>query len=862
MVNGSFTAAARTPPSGLAGLEPAWSRLVHVPRTDGVGRTWHLLDNRCLDPQLTLLCVHGNPSWSYLFRHLMARAPAGVRVIAVDQLEMGFSERSGSLRRLATRVDDLCDLTDEMGIHGPVVTVAHDWGGPISLGWAERHVAQLAGVVLMNTAVHQPAGSSAPALIRLARSRPLLHNVAVRTPTFITGALEMSRPRLAAGVRRGFLAPYRSAERRAAIAEFVQDIPLEPSHPSAATLDAIADGLGVLSGVPALLLWGAADKVFSDLYLHDLERRLPQASVHRYPKAAHFVSEDADTVGAVVDWVGTLGVFAAGAPAPPDVHDRHAAARPSSLGDVHAELADRLAVAEPSGGRVTFGELDRLVQQTAAGLAGAGVRPGERVALMVPPGVDLAVALYASWRAGAVIVLIDSGLGPRGMSAAINAADPDHLIGIPKALAAARALRWPGRRWCVTEMPAARQRLLGVVADLPTLRRLPGELPPSPGSDAPAAVVFTSGATGPSKGVRYTHGRLEAQRDALMRLYGITTDDRLVAAFAPFALYGPAMGITSIVPDMDVAAPGTLTAAALGDAAGAIDATLVFASPAALANVVRTADGLTAAHRAAFAKVRTVMSAGAPVRPTLLRASADLFPNATAHTPYGMTECLPVASISLAEIEAAAAGGDGVCVGRPLDTVDVRVRPLDAVGRPHGEPTAAPGVVGEIIVRAPHARAGYDRLWHTEHVASQPPGWHATGDVGHLDTDGRLWIGGRLGHVIATSEGPVAPVRLEVAVETVAPVASAAVVGVGPRGVQQVVAVVQPELPPSSPQLAGFALADAVRAAVAGAAGPDVAAVFEVPALPVDRRHNSKIDRARIAAWADEVLAGGRVVAL
>ena len=200
------------------------------------------------------------------------------------------------------------------------------------------------------------------------------------------------------------------------------------------------------------------------------------------------------------------------------------------------------------------------MEQTARGLAGAGVAPGDRVALMVPPGVDLAVSLYACWRAGAVIVLIDSGLGPQGMSAAIKAADPAHLIGIPKALVAAKALRWPGRRFCATEMSVTQQRVLGVTADLPTIRRSPAALPPVPAADSPAAVVFTSGATGPSKGVRYTHGQLEAQRDALTGLYGITTDDRLVAAFAPFALYGPAMGISSIVPDMDVAAPATLTA--------------------------------------------------------------------------------------------------------------------------------------------------------------------------------------------------------------------------------------------------------------------------------------------------------------
>ncbi len=250
MVTTPHAAAASLPPSGLAGLDPSWSRLVHVPATDGVGRTWHLLDNAVVDADLTVLCVHGNPSWSYLYRNLVRLAPEHVRVIAVDQLEMGFSERSGGVRRLAKRVDDLCELTDEMGITGPVVTVAHDWGGPISLGWAQRHLDHLVGVVLMNTAVHQPAGSPAPGLIRLTRSRPMLKNVTVRTTSFIRGALEMSDRRPNADVRRGFLAPYLTADRRAAIAEFVADIPLDSDHPSASTLDRIASDLDLLHDVP------------------------------------------------------------------------------------------------------------------------------------------------------------------------------------------------------------------------------------------------------------------------------------------------------------------------------------------------------------------------------------------------------------------------------------------------------------------------------------------------------------------------------------------------------------------------------------------------------------------------------------
>lgn len=844
-----FVGPAQLPPPGITGLDPSWSRLVEVPATDGVGRTWHVLDNRVENARLTLLCVHGNPSWSFLWRNVVAAAPEDVRVIAVDQLEMGFSERTGQPRPLATRVEDLCQLTAELGLDGPVVTVAHDWGGPVSLGWAKRHLEQLQGVVLLNTAVHQPEGASAPSLIRMVRTRGVLRRITVDTGAFITGAIEMSRPRLAPEVRAGFRAPYKTSALRQGIADFVEDIPLDPAHVSAATLDGIAD-LTALGDTPALLLWGPKDKVFSDLYLHDLEKRLPHAQVHRFNGAAHFVSEDADVVGALFDWLK-----------PSDKPDSLELRERSSLWAAIGEHpdTDQVAVAEMSAGvpSVSFGELADRVEATASGLAAAGVSAGDRVALMVPPSIDLTVALYGCWRLGASIVLIDAGLGPRGMSRALKSAEPDHFIGIDKALLAAKVLRWPGQRFSVSALSASRRKALKVVGDIRSMAH--GDHPnvPVPDDDDLAAIVFTSGATGPSKGVRYRHHQVQANRDALLERYDIVPGDRLVAAFAPFALYGPTLGITSVVPDMDVTSPGTLEASALGDAVLAVDATLVFASPAALVNVVKTASSLTDEHRSAFEKVRLLLSAGAPVRPSLLRAANDLFPNAVARTPYGMTEVLPVADISLDEIETAA-GGDGVCVGSVVSGVEVRISEVDPTGQAVGELTSEPGVMGEIIVRAAHARDGYDRLWHTQYKASQPPGWHRSGDVGHLDDDGHLWVGGRIGHVITTAGGPVTPVAIEQAVESLEQIEMAAAVGVGPVGTQQVVVVVELLAGPRRPCLGSLELHDQVRAVVA----QDVVSVLVVAKLPVDRRHNSKIDRTRVASWAEDVLAGGRVAKL
>ena len=828
----------------MPGLDPAWSRLVQVTDGDGVDQVWHLLDT---DPsgrpdRGTLLCVHGNPTWSYLWRRLAAVAPPGWRVLAVDQLGMGWSQRLSAPRTLAQRVDDLGRLTAALGVTGPVVTVAHDWGGPVSLGWALAHRDQLRGLVLTNTAVHQPSNSAAPALIRAANLPVLRELVCVRTSAFVRGATALSRPRLPADVREAFAAPYDSPGRRRSVGDFVADIPFAAGHPSAPVLDDIAERVRSLD-VPALLLWGPRDPVFGEAHLRDLRERLPRAQLHRYEGASHLVTEDAPQYADdLVAWLD-------------DSLDEHktpfvAATSGPPTKKLWAELEARAgdhsaAVTEVGGVSVSWAQLQHRVMALAGGLTRAGVRPGDRVALLVPPSPELTAAVYAVWRAGAVIVVADQGLGLAGMGRALRGASVDHVIGSAKGLAAARLMRLPGTRIAARPLPGIRHDLAGLTRDGR------GVALPVVDDDGECAVVFTSGATGPAKAVVYRHRQLQAQVALIRRTYGLSGDDRLVAAFAPFAIYGPALGVGSVVPAVDVTKPATLTAAALADAVAAIDATVVFASPAALRNVVATAAALEPLQRRACGRVRLLMSAGAPVPVSLLRAVVDLLPNASAHTPYGMTEALPVTDVSMTEIEDAGVG-NGVCVGRPLPGVDVRVSPLTSSGLADGRLTSTPQITGEICARGAHLKDRYDGLWATERSSSRDHGWHRTGDVGHLDDVGRLWVEGRLGHVVTTPSGPLTPVGVEQRVEALGEVRAAAVVGVGPVGTQAVVVIIVPENESARTPVAGLVLTDLVRAA----AGVEVAAVLVRNTLPVDIRHASKVDRAALARWAEKVVAG------
>ena len=991
-------------PEEWAGVNPRYSHLLEVPTSAPIeqraqqagARRWHYLDNlpvlveQGLEPIGTILCVHGNPTWSYLWRTVLdagvnERAPW--RVVAVDQIDMGYSERThldleGERRSLEDRIADLGDFTKALGLDEtdkPVVTLAHDWGGLVSFGWALEHREILSGVMLTNTAVYHDGIENIPAALRLALG---VHEWGTHDSTaFIdvtlglaqnegrlpapgsagAGALDGALPQpvgkqpkrlypspLNEAIYRTYRAPYTHSAWREGVRNFVGDIPTGTDIPSYAPMQRIAEQIRDLD-VPAFFQWGTKDPVFQRRYLFDLMERMPQAKVHRYEKASHLVIEDYDIASPMISWLAqTFGTREDGALVPPhNVEAEHRAARarrhglttgegataegtaaegaegavPAAFRPMLAALTERADDAstavvdmDPKGDgtsvsvTLTWAELNQQVNAAATRLHALGVRPGDRVNLMVSPGARLTTLIYACMKLGAVIVVADTGLGIPGLTRALKGANPSFLVGIPAALSAARTLLWPGVRISVEPLGSVQEKLLGVAGSVftaPAADGTPGApVPtptvvefPSPVPDADAAVLYTSGSTGPAKGVVYTQRQLAGMRDAIANTYGFAPGSGLVAGFAPFALLGPALGATSVTPTMDVTRPKTLTASALASAAATIDASVVFASPAALVNVVATADELNAEQRAALAKVQTVLSAGAPIPVPLLEALSALVPNASLHTPYGMTEGLPVTDVSFEMIRQAIAEGtpnaagevldpfarDGVCVGFAVYGAAVAIAPLLQDGSVADELTHEPGVTGEILVSAPHVKDRYDTLWVTEEQSISTPGWHHTGDVGHLDASGRLWVEGRLAHVLLTSQGVLTPVAAEQSAESLPEVRRAALVAVGPAGTAAPVLVIEASantaalearqsasglkralldrVPgarrfPIAEGVAPFELSQLVRQKVAEDTDVELAAVLVVHEHPTDIRHNSKIDRPALGEWASKVLAG------
>ena len=930
-----FPARPATTPPKLPEWDPAWSRTVEAKTHDGT-HFFHVLDTlevlreHGLEPTGTILALHGNPTWSYLWRHLAqatidnARSGARVwRLIAPDQLDMGFSQRleheamptphGPEVRRISQRINDfdavattlLAEVpasaaagdeaasthsTELPSAKHPIVTIGHDWGGVLSLGWAARNTERVSAAISLNTAVHQPEDAPIPAPLRATLAGPMLPTTTVVTDWFLRVTLNLGE--LDSETKDAFHAPYDSSSLRHGVGGFVADIPVDEEHPSYPELQRIGADIAAFEH-PALLVWGPKDPVFLERYLRDLRQRLPQADVHRFELGSHMVSEDFDVAGVVTDWLEAQFPAAHEASAASEasageepsatsdatpthdasqIHTDNAAPVPGVTAILDSRCDDETIAsvdfAQNPAQQITWRHLWHVTTSIANGLLELGVRPGDRVSMLVPPGNNLTAALYACLKIGALAVVADAGLGPRGMTRATTSADPQWIIGELPGLSLARAFNWPGRRISVSPLGPLQRRLFKVETSLTTLSRTSHHAQlPTPAKDADAAILFTSGSTGPAKGVRYTHGDISALAAVLTRIFDVKEGTGLVAGFPPFALLGPAIGATSVTPEMSVTKPKTLTASAISDAIIAGHATMVFASPAAYTNVAATASQLDAEQKAACAQVELVLSAGAPVPLELMDSIAEVFPNANIHSPYGMTEGLLLTDIDRAGVAAATATSNlGVCVGRPIDGVELALAPIDESGKSSESLLSgvdSQGRLGEFVVSAAHIKSGYDNLWATTAESARDglhgKNWHRTNDIGHIDSEGRVWLEGRLQHVVTTPRGPVGPGGLEALIDSNDHVSRSSIVGIGPQGTQSLVAVLDAEGTDLTPGLAPLDLTARLRKQVAGVAGHDLTAVLVAPTFPTDIRHNSKIDRARLAVWADHVLSGGSV---
>ncbi len=554
-------------------------------------------------------------------------------------------------------------------------------------------------------------------------------------------------------------------------------------------------------------------------------------------------------------------------------------ARPDSP-NIAALLADRArrdpeapAVLRASRSRQTaigFGRLDATSNAIAIGLRAMGITPGTRALMMVPPGPDLFQLVFAVLKAGVVPVLIDPGIGRKYLGQCAREAEPEVFIGIPKAILAGHVFGW-GQSTIRRRIVVAPRRVFVVPGAISLAglirygsRRL-GQTPlpadPLP-PDAPAAILFTSGSTGPPKGAVYTQEILKAQVATLRELFAIEPGEVDLCTFPLFALFAPALGMTSIVPEMNPTRPARARPSKIVGAIQRHGATNLFGSPALLHQLVRGDD----ASLTKLPTLKRVVSAGAPVPArTIERMARRLVSPAQVHTVYGATEALPVASIGsdeiLGETRHATDQGRGVCVGRPVPGIEVRMIRIDDEPIPEwsDDLLVSDGTIGEIVVSGSVVtREYFQRPEATRLAKILDPArgifYHRMGDVGYLDARGRIWFCGRKSHRVVLEDEVLFTIPCESIFNTHPDVYRSALVGVERGSRIEPVICVEPVHRFARPRR------DRLRAELLDRAGgfPQTRRIQTVlfhPSFPVDIRHNSKIFREKLAAWAARRLA-------
>jgi acyl-CoA synthetase (AMP-forming)/AMP-acid ligase II len=522
---------------------------------------------------------------------------------------------------------------------------------------------------------------------------------------------------------------------------------------------------------------------------------------------------------------------------------RMPAARETNIASLilrHAETTpDRVAMVLPgrhtaplAEATLTFAELADRIRRIAGGLRARGLRPGDRVVVLLPVGAELYTLVLALMASGMAAVLIDAGMGVKKVLQAVADARPKALVSVPE------ILRY---RWVVPRLWGLRKfgvggGGLGLVRFEALLAGEPVDLPTPVEPRTHALITFTSGSTGRPKGADRHHAFLRAQHEALSESLPEVPEDVDCPCFPVVAMHNLCCGITTVMPAVDFRSPATVDPALVCEQLRRHGVTRLSGAPAYMRRIVDHA----LEHGLRFAGVRSVVSGGAPVPRDLCRDIVAVFPDAECLVAYGSTEAEPIAHIHMRDV-LAAPPGDGHLVGHPagmatVALVDLPEPPPARLDAREMEPFAvAEGAVGEVVVRGRHVNQGYldNPAADRENKVPSSGGdvWHRTGDLARQDSEGRLWLVGRLADAVPTARGPVHPYPVESAVDAV-------------EGVVRSVLVAHSGAPGGEVLYVGTASPEAVRAALAPF---DLEVpVHRVDDIPMDSRHNSKIDRPEL----------------
>ncbi len=498
----------------------------------------------------------------------------------------------------------------------------------------------------------------------------------------------------------------------------------------------------------------------------------------------------------------------------------------------------------------TFREFDVRSNQMAQRFQELGITPGMRTLLFVKPCLDFSVITFALFKVGAVPILIDPGMGLKNLLRSVKQVRPEALVSIPQVHWLRRLL---SASFKSVQIKISLGPVLGRTHDLyQNLTSKSSKFPILERSDEDlSAILFTSGGTGIPKGVLYTHGILNAQTDALQKMFNLDEKQTDLPGFPLFALFTLAMGMTSVIPDMDPTKPAQCDPEKIVQNILDSEASFVAGSPAIWERVAR----YCLEKKIKLPSVKQVVMFGAPVRAEIHEMFQKILPQGDTYTPYGATECLPVSYINgkklLASHVALSQKGWGTCVGVPAPGAEIKIISISDI--PEKELfEMKEGEIGEIVVRGKMVTPAYFEMEEETlkaKILEKNNLWHRMGDIGRMDKEGNLWFLGRKSHrVVVSREATYFPLQVEAIFNQHPEVKRSALIKLIKKN--HVTGALVIERRDGQTSLSGKFLNELRELAQTSPYSQMIEDFFLYKSFPVDVRHNIKIDRLKLAAWA------------
>ncbi len=537
-----------------------------------------------------------------------------------------------------------------------------------------------------------------------------------------------------------------------------------------------------------------------------------------------------------------------------------------SLESASQNFPNQIAITESrTGNSISFQELYDQSSLLASGLNQYGFKKGDRVLLFVPFSIQFISIAFALFKAQAIPIFIDPGLGKNNILKCIKESEPQGVISTPIVHIALKFLSksfrdlkhkvtttscWPWGGYSLKRISTMGESNWTREETLP---------------DESAAILFTSGSTGPPKGVVYTHEMFSHQLEVLRSCYKIQPKDVDLSTFPLFSLFGVGIGITSILPEMDFTCPAKVNPEKIIETINKYKVTSGFGSPALWNTISR----YCISNNRNLYSLKRILMAGAPIPGSLLEKFDQIIrSNAEIHTPYGATEALPVTTIEQKEISEdtykKSQQGYGTCVGRAVPGIKFRIIKItdDSIHQWNDSLELAHGEIGEIVVKGKWVTRKYLNHSKANRLAKiKDHGntfWHRMGDVGYIDDKSRLWFCGRKSQRVRTTDGTLFTIQCEGVFNAHPKVKRSALVGVGKLDNQKPVIVIEPEHPSNlkSDSEQKALIKDLLRFRSKDNHTLKIKNILiHLAEFPVDIRHNAKIFREKLAQWATKKIS-------